>query len=111
MVTTKLVDLATAMSVADEVIGALIGHHTGLKKLTITGMDIGRTGWFRSGNFFSQRASSAIWCVYINEDGAGAFANGLARNATLNVLEIIHSSEISDMAWQSIFAAFFNVQG
>ena len=90
---------------ADEVIGALIGHHTGLKKLTITGMDIGRTGC-------SALATTSLnelhlqYGVYINEDGAGAFANGLARNATLNVLEIIHSSEISDIAWQSIFTAF-----
>jgi len=68
-------------------------------------MDIGRTGC-------SALATTSLnelhlqYGVYINEDGAGAFANGLARNATLNVLEIIHSSEISDIAWQSIFTAF-----
>jgi hypothetical protein len=91
---------------ADEVIGALIGHHTGLKKLTITGMDIGRTGC--SAMATSSLSTSFIFnmvCILMRR-GARAFANGLAGNATLKVLEIIHSSEISDIAWQSIFTAF-----
>ena len=42
----------------------------------------------------------------INEDGARAFATGLARNTTLKELKIIHSSNISDILWQSIFTTF-----
>jgi len=89
----------------DEVIDALTEYHTGLRKVTIERFRMGRKGC-------SALATSSLtelhlqYGVHINDEGARAFANGLARNTALNVLEIIHSSNISDISWQSIFSAF-----
>ena len=89
----------------DYVIDALIEHHTGLRRLIMTGMDIGRIG-------FAALAASSLnelhlqYGVHINDEGARAFANGLARNATLKVLGIEGARKITDISWQSIFSAF-----
>jgi hypothetical protein len=83
----------------------LIEHHTGLKKLTIQDFLLGTRGC-------AALATSTLTelhlqhGVQINEDGARAFATGLARNTTLKVLSIIVARNISDIAWQSIFSAF-----
>ena len=90
----------------DEVIDALTEYHTGLKKLTIEGFRMGRKGC-------AALATSSLTelhlqhGVHINDEGARAFANGLAKNTALKVLEIIHSARnIPEIAWQSIFSAF-----
>jgi Ran GTPase-activating protein (RanGAP) involved in mRNA processing and transport len=89
----------------DYVIDALIEHHTGLEKLTIKGMDIGRVGC-------SALATSSLnelhlqYGVCINKEGARAFANGLARNTALKVLEIYVETCITKTEWQPIFTAF-----
>jgi Ran GTPase-activating protein (RanGAP) involved in mRNA processing and transport len=89
----------------DDIIEDLIEHHTGLKKLTIQGFRMGRVGC-------AALATSTLTELYlqygvqINEDGARAFATGLARNTTLKVVSIIVARNISEIAWQSIFSAF-----
>jgi len=89
----------------DDIIEALIGHHTGLKKLTIKGFDIGRVGC-------ATLATSSLTelhlqpFVHINGEGAREFSNGLARNATLKVLEIFVETCITKTEWQPIITAF-----
>ena len=89
----------------DEVIDALTEYHTGLRKVTIERFRMGRKGC-------SALATSSLtelhlqYGVHINDEGARAFANGLARNATLKVLGIEGARKITDISWQSIFSAF-----
>ena len=94
-------------SSADDVIDALIEHHTCLRKLTIKGMDIGRIGCAAlATSSLTELHLHLQYGVHINEDGARAFAAGLARNATLKVLGIEGARKITDISWQSIFSAF-----
>jgi hypothetical protein len=77
--------------VDDDVIDALVEHHTGLKKLIIDGFDIGR------GRCAALATSSVTelylnQCNHIDEEGARVFSNGLARNTTLKKLEISRNS-------------------
>jgi hypothetical protein len=77
--------------VDDDVIDALIEHHTGLTKLTIDGFDIGRGGC-------AALATSPLTelylmrCMNIDDEGARVFSTGLARNTTLKKLEISRNS-------------------
>ena len=77
--------------VDDDVIDALVKHHTGLKKLTFDGFDIGRGGC-------AALVTSSLTELYLNqcnhsdEEAARVFSNGLARNTTLKKLEISRNS-------------------
>jgi Ran GTPase-activating protein (RanGAP) involved in mRNA processing and transport len=84
----------------DEVIDALIGQHTGLRKLTIDGFYIGRGGC-------AALATSPLTelylmcCKRIDDEGARAFATGLASNTTLKVLKIDNERCIAKNICQS----------
>jgi hypothetical protein len=101
----------------DNVINALIEHHTGLRKLTVAGFQL------LMGRGCAALATSSLselhlqfdtlnfdgpgaFFGHINDTGARAFATGLARNTVLKVLEINSAKNISDIVWQSIFSAF-----
>jgi hypothetical protein len=57
----KLSNYISRNNHVDYVIDALIEHHTGLTKLTIIGMDIGRTG---CAALATSSLKSAKWCAY-----------------------------------------------
>jgi hypothetical protein len=84
----------------DEVIDALIGQHTGLRKLTIDCFYIGRGGC-------AALATSPLTelylmrCMSIDDEGARAFATGLASNTTLKVLKIDNERCIAKNICQS----------
>lgn len=44
--------------------------------------------------------------MHIDEEGARAFATGLARNTTLKVLDITNEICITKHEWMSLFTAF-----
>ena len=92
--------------VDDDVIDALVEHHTGLKKLIIDGFDIGRGGC-------AALATSSVTELYLNqcnhsdEEAARVFSNGLARNTTLKKLEISRNS-IGDTWINALTKALLN---
>jgi hypothetical protein len=89
----------------DYVIDVLIEHHTGLKKLTIQGFLLGTRGCAALATS-SLTELHLMSCISIDDEGARAFATGLARNSTLKVLSIIGARNISEIGWHSFFNAF-----
>ena len=104
----------------DNVIHALIGHHTGLRKLTIAGFQLVGRGCAALCAALATSSLSELHLQFdalnfngpgaffghINDTGARVFANCLARNTALKVLEIKSARHICEITWQSIFTAF-----
>ena len=91
----------------DSVIEALIGH-SGLRKMSLLGVRIGRRGCAALGarllNSRSNLSALNVQRVEMEDDGEIIFANGLSDNSSLKELAL-GRSEITELGWQAIFAA------
>ena len=93
----------------DNAIAALIGH-SGLRKLTISNVQIERKGCAALAALL-QRPRSELTALHlldarINDQWVNIFASGLSGNSTLTELEIRGAGEVTVFGWQAILAAF-----
>ena len=93
----------------DNAIAALIGH-SGLRKLTITNVQMERKGCAALAKLL-QTPKSKLTALHlldtrISDQWVNIFASGLSRNSTLTELEIRGAGEVTVSGWQAILAAF-----
>ena len=93
----------------DNAIAALIGH-SGLRKLTITNVQIERKGCAALAKLL-QTPKSKLTALHlldtcIIDQSVNLFASCLSRKSTLMELEIRGAGEVTVSGWQAILAAF-----